>query len=179
MTQGGLKRQLQPSFSSDPQSAVAHPQLRKFAEFLDITDADRQQARLLWEILEPHIGAIVDRFYVKLQPTEIGHYVTGGQVERLKHKQRWHWEKLFASQFDDQYVCSVQRVGIRHRDLKLGSAWYVAGYILIKLDIIQAVLKTDLSMVEKGRLLRTVEKYVALDMTIALAAYENDCVIVD
>ena len=34
-------------------------------------------------------------------------------------------------------------------------------------------------MVEKGRLLRTVEKYVALDMTIALAAYENDCVIVD
>lgn len=160
-------------------TAISHSRLRKFLDFLEITEADKQQARVLWNILDPQIGEIIERFYLKIHGTEVGFHVSYDLVERLKIKQRRHWTKLFTSQFDEEYICSVQRVGIKHRDIKLGSAWYVAGYMAIKMDFILAVLKSEVPMAEKGRLLRVVEKYVALDMTIALSAYENDNAILD
>lgn len=180
MKQNGLARQSDTFHSSDAASEISHSRLRRFLDFLEITESDRQLAQQLWSIVDPEISQIIDRFYVKVHGTEIGSHVSApGLVEQLKTKQRRHWTKLFTSQFDEEYVCSVQRVGIRHRELKLDTAWYVAGYITIKMDLIQAVLKADLPMVEKGRLLRVIEKYVTLDMTIALSAYENDNAIID
>ena len=156
-----------------------HPQLESYLHLFEITDVDRDAAHLLWTVLEPQIDGIVSRFYAKIRQSEIGFHISDGTVERLKKKQREHWTKLFSSKFDEDYSRSVRRIGIRHRDIELGSSWYVAGYMVFKMDIINAILHADVSMVQRGRLLRAAEKYVALDMVIALSAYDNAGGIVD
>ena len=74
---------------------------------------------------------------------------------------------------------SVRRVGIRHRDIKLGTAWYVAGYMVLKMEIVNCILKANIPLAQKGRMLRAAEKYIALDMVIALSAYDNEAGVVD
>lgn len=158
---------------------VAQSPLKRYLRFLDISDADAPHARALWRILEPHIAEIVERFYARIRQTEVGFHVSTEMVERLQVRQKEHWAKLFASEFDESYAASVQRVGIRHRDIKLSAAWYVAGYMSLKMEIVQLVLRAEIGMAEKGRVLRVAEKYVALDMSIALSAYEDQTVLLD
>lgn len=162
-----------------PADGMPHPQVAKYIHFLEIVEADRQQAQRLWALIEPHIDGIIERFYAKLRVSAISAFITDDIVDSLKARQRKHWMRLFSSQFDQDYVFSVQRVGIRHRDINLGAAWYVAGYMALKMDFINAILKAELTAAEKGRLIKMVEKYVALDMTIALSAYEDDSYLVD
>jgi len=161
-----------------PGEAV-HPQVTKYFGLLEVGAADRQNARAFWAIAEPHMGAAVGRFYEKLRRSEVGSYISDDVVERLMQRQIQHWARLFASRFDEDYVLSVQRVGMRHRDIGLGTAWFVAGYMALKMEFIEAVLKAEIAVVEKGRILKTVEKYVALDMSIALAAYEDTRYVLD
>jgi hypothetical protein len=156
-----------------------HPQIGSYLHLFEITDADKEAAHLLWTILDPQIEGIVSRFYAKIRQSEIGFHISDGIVERLKKKQREHWTKLFSSRFDEDYSRSVHRIGIRHRDIELGSSWYVTGYMVFKMDIVNAILHADISMVQKGRLLRAAEKFIALDMMIALSAYDNAGGIVD
>ena len=157
-------------------SEALHPQIEPYLDLLEITDADKDAARLLLMILGPQIDDIIDRFYSKIRQSEVGFYIPDSIVDRLKKKQRAHWAKLFSSKFDEDYSHSVHRIGIRHRDINLGSSWYVAGCMILKMDLINAILKADVAMIQKGRLLRAAEKYVALDMVIALSAYDSGIV---
>jgi hypothetical protein len=167
------------TWSVPADSHAPHPQVVKYVGLLDIAPADTRHARAFWSIVEPQIGGIVDRFYAKLRQSEAGAFLEDDIVARLKTKQVQHWARLFASQFDEDYVCSVQRVGIRHRDIKLGTAWFVSGYMAIKMEFVEAVLKADIPSADKGEILKAVEKYVALDMSIALSAYEDESYVID
>jgi hypothetical protein len=161
------------------ESEVLQPPGEVHRRFLEIDEADKVAARSLWAILSPEISDIVGRFYAKLRRSEIAFYISDDVVERLKEKQRAHWAKLFGSQFDDEYLRSVRRVGIRHREIRLGSAWYVAGYMVLKMDIINCILRAPIPTTQKGIFLKVAEKYVALDMVIALSAYDNEVGVVD
>lgn len=160
-------------------SAVTHSPLSRYLQFLDISESDAPPARVLWSIVEPHIAGVIDSFYARIRQTEVGFHVSPEMVERLKVSQTKHWAKLFTSEFDEGYAASVQRVGIRHRDIKLSAAWYVAGYMSLKMEVVQLVLRSEMGMADKGRVLRVAEKYFALDMSIALSAYEDQTVLLD
>lgn len=147
--------------------------------FLEIAEGDKTVARSLWTLLSPQIGGIVDRFYAKLRRSEIAFHISDEMVERLKGKQRTHWARLFGSQFDQEYLRSVRRVGMRHREVKLGSAWYVAAYMILKMDIIDCILRANIPTAEKGSFIKVAEKYIALDMVIALSAYDNESGVID
>ena len=66
---------------------------------------------------------------------------------------------------------------MRHRDIALSPMWYVAGYMRLKLAFIEVIIRSDYSIVTKGQLVKTLEKYIAIDMALALSTY--DAVIVD
>lgn len=145
--------------------------LNKLLQFLEIDDAARAHARLLWATIGPQTDSIVERFYERVHEARITRHINSPAISRLKVKQKAHWAALFDSNFDDDYANSVRRIGLAHRDIALDPLWHVVGYMAIKIQMTEAVAASELTPLEKSRLLRTLDKYVAIDMGLALSAY--------
>ena len=145
--------------------------------FIEIDDETKERGHEIWQLLEPHAGAIVANFYGKVRAFEISAHVTDAAIERLKAKQKQHWASLFASQFETVYANSVRRVGIQHRDIALDPMWYVLGYMVLKIAFTEVLADAALPPIRKGRLIKALDKYVAFDMALALSTY--NAVVVD
>jgi hypothetical protein len=106
----------------------------------------------------------------------ISAHVTDAAVAVLKGKQKEQWAALFSGRFDTEYVNSVRRVGIRHRDISLNPMWYVAGYMTLKIAFTNVIAETALPPITKGRLIKTLDKFAAFDMALALSTYDAEVV---
>jgi len=143
----------------------------RLLEFLEIDEDARTRARFLGELLEPHFAAIINNLYSKVIGARVSAHISPQTVERLKPKQIEHWRALFRTTFDEDYSDSVRRIGIKHRDVDLDPAWYIAAYAILKMDFTNVIVKSDLTVVEKGHLIRTMDKYLAIDMGVSLSAF--------
>jgi len=145
--------------------------LEKLLEFLQIDSEDRASALLLSELLKPHFDRAIEEFYATVQEFKINPHVTARAIPVLKERQKQHWLSLLHSRFDSDFFASVSRIGVRHRDIELNPMWYVAGYTRLKLAFVEIIIKSDLHVVTKGQLVKTLDKYIAVDMSLALSAY--------
>lgn len=151
--------------------------IERLLRYLEI-DADAQaSAMALSQLLAPHFDRIIDEFYATVRQFEINPQVTARVIPILKEKQKQHWLALFHSRFDDDFFASVSRIGVRHRDIGLDPMWYVAGYTRLKLAFIEVIIKSDIHIATKGQMIKTLDRYVAIDMALSFSAY--DAVIVD
>jgi len=142
-------------------------------QFLEFDDETRQLGKALWEILAPRTDDVLDTFYRRVRHAGLEPPLSDASIAALKVKQRAHWRGLFCSDFDDDYVASVRRIGIRHRDIGLDLATYVAAYMALKIEFTDLVVgRPELPVLAKGRLIKTLYKYVALDMALALSTYD-------
>jgi len=146
-------------------------------QFLEIDDDTMGRGRELWELIGPHADSIIDSFYARVRTFNISPAVTDASVQRLKIRQKEHWAALFDSRFGADYIDSVCRVGVKHRDIDLNPLWYVAGYISLKIAFTDVIAKAPLPPITKGRFMKALDKYVAFDMALALSAY--NVVVVD
>lgn len=164
----------------EPEADAAPPaafmSLAKPLTFLGIGAAEKALARLLWQLIEPHADDIIDSFYARVADAQITAHVTSRAVGRLKVRQKEHWAALFGSEFNDTYANSVRRIGIRHRDIALDPLWHVAGYMMMKIEMVKVVVAAPLTPHEKGHLIKTLDKYVAIDMGLALSTYNASIV---
>lgn len=151
--------------------------IAQLLSFIDIDEAVRDRGPEIWQILEPHADAIIASFYGRVRTFEISSHIDDATVCRLMVKQKRHWQALFTSRFDDLYANSIRQVGIQHRDVALSPMWYVAGYMRLKIAFTELVAEAPLPPIQKGRLLKALDKYVAFDMALALSTY--DAVVVD
>jgi methyl-accepting chemotaxis protein len=145
--------------------------------FLEIDAETRASAVTLSQLLTPHFDTVIEEFYVAVKDFQINPHVTDKSIAALKQKQKQHWLSLFHSRFDDEFFAGVSRIGVRHRDIDLNPMWYVAGYTRLKLAFIEVIIRSDLHAITKGQLVKTLDKYVAVDMALAMSAY--DAVILD
>jgi hypothetical protein len=139
--------------------------------FVEIDDETRARGHEIWELVAPHAETIVASFYEKARAFDIGNHFTDATIERLKAKQMRHWASLFGSRFDQVYERSVFQVGIRHRDIALNPMWYILGYAVLKISFTEVIAEAALPPIRKGRLMKALDKYVALDMALALSTY--------
>jgi len=152
----------------DQTSHMVHRLLR----FLDVDDDTKAMAETLSRLLTPHLDGIIDHFYERVQDMRISVHITDEVVARLKTKQKQHWAALFASRFGPDYINGTTQIGIRHRDIDLNPMWYIAGYMKLKLAFIEVIIRSDLPAVTKGHLVKVLDKYVAIDMALALSSYD-------
>ena len=150
---------------------------QKMMRFLEIDAETRASAVTLSELLTPHFDTVIGEFYVAVKDFQINPHVTDESIAALKQKQKQHWLSLFHSRFDDEFFSGVSRIGVRHRDIDLNPMWYVAGYTRLKLAFIEVIIRSDLHAITKGQLVKTLDKYIAGDMALAMSAY--DAVILD
>jgi hypothetical protein len=143
----------------------------KLLEFLEIDSETRASASVLSDVLIPHLDDVIDRFYKRVNDYDIDAHVTDQVLPMLKAKQKQHWMGLFRSQFQEDYFASVRRIGMRHHNIALSPMWYMAGYTWLKLAFNEVIIKSELPAETKGHLVKTLDKYVAIDMALALSTY--------
>jgi protoglobin len=124
-------------------------------------------------LLEDSADGIIAGFYSSTRQSSAGLMLDELTIERLKVRQKQHWQSLFSSAFDEQYVRSVSMIGIRHHEIGLDSKWYIAGYAIIKAAFAEKIMEAPLPLKAKTALIVTLEKYVAVDMALALSAYSS------
>lgn len=140
--------------------------------FLDI-DADTIAAgEILADLLAPRLDAIIEDFYGHLRAYDISPHITAEIVPTLKHKQKQHWLALFKSGFGPDYCASARRIAIRHRDIDLNPLWYIAGYTYLKFAYAEVILSSDFKPSTQNKLVKALEKYIAIDMALALSTYD-------
>ncbi len=81
--------------------------------FLGLDARSSQHLNDAWTLIEPHLEAVLDKFYNQLIaiPALRDKIGSTDNIPRLKAAQRQHWTRLFAGDFDDAYFEAVLRVG--------------------------------------------------------------------
>ena len=138
---------------------------------IDVDEETHRDAIRLWAILEPHLDRTLTAFHTKFDRLDRRGLAHNGNRDRLQDAQARHWHRLFTSQFDPDYVKGVRRIGIRHRDLALDPTWYVTGYVVLKHAFMEIIMESGLDPGDKGRMVTTLDKYVAVDMSLGISAY--------
>lgn len=145
----------------------------KLLSFLDVDPATKRSGKILSDLLAPKLDGIIDHFYSRVQEYDINPHVTDRAVASLKISQKQHWIELFNSQFDESYLRNVRRIAVRHRDVDVDPMWYIAGYSRLKLAFIEVIIHSALPVEVKGQLIKTLDKYIAIDMALALGTYDT------
>ena len=125
----------------------------------------------VWPLIENRIESIIGNFYDDIRRSGIDIALSDETVDRLKIKQKDHWRSLFTSCFDQKYLDSASLVGIKHFQVGVDPRWYIAGYTRIKGDMIAVVHESALAAETKSRIVQALDKYVALDMALAISSY--------
>lgn len=108
-----------------------------------------------------------------MQEYDLNPHVNERSIASLRIKQKQHWIDLFNSLFDENYLRNTRRIAVRHRDVELNPMWYIAGYMRLKLASIEVILKLRLPVESNGRMIKTLNKYIAIDMALALGTYDT------
>ena len=145
----------------------------RLLRFLDVDATTKASGAILSKLLAPELDGIIEHFYGRVQEFDLNPYVTERSIASLKIKQKQHWIDLFNSQFDENYLQNARRIAVRHRDVALNPMWYIAGYMRLKLAFIEVIIKSRLPVETKGQMIKTLDKYIAIDMALALGTYDT------
>jgi hypothetical protein len=160
-----------------PESSGGSGDIRRVLQFIQVDQKTVEAGQDIFSLFEPHAEEIFKRFYERIKAFGISPHIDDKVIARLIPHQRDHWMRLFVTNFSGQYAQSVRQVGIRHRDIELSPMWFIAGYTKLKLELLQIIVSSKLSPERKGALILALEKYVAVDMGLALSVY--DSVVID
>ena len=147
--------------------------MEEIIRYLEIDARAQLLAERLWQFLEEPSTEIIASFYGNTRRSPAGLMLDETTVERLKLKQKDHWRSLFTRRFDEHYQRSVTLIGIKHHEVGLDSKWYIAGYAMMKAAFMERILEAPLPPNLKSALIVTLEKYVAVDMALALSTYSS------
>jgi hypothetical protein len=147
--------------------------MHELIRYLGIDTRAELLAERLWQLLEGSAEQIIADFYSNTRQSSAGLMLDDASIERLKVRQKQHWQSLFCSAFDQQYIRSVSMIGLKHHQIGLDSKWYIAGYAIIKAAFAEKIVEAPLPLQAKSALIVTLEKYVAIDMALALSAYSS------
>ena len=154
--------------------------LQEVAIFSGLSRDYREEAKQTWKLLEPFIERILNRFYNFIEDNGFKEEVDKATRELLIAKQYDHWKNLFRTEFTDEYINSVPKIGLTHKNINLSASTYVSGYgfLLTNMsDHVSDILKDDPELALK--LIRTINSLVLIDMSLALSVYNSEVVFVD
>jgi hypothetical protein len=147
--------------------------MEELLRFLAIDGRSRRDAEEIWPLIEHRAPEIIEGFYADVRRSNINLPLTSQMIDHLKIKQKEHWKHLFESRFDQSYFNNASLIGIKHFEIGLDARWYIAGYMKIKSEFLLEILGAPLSSPSKTQLIVTLEKYVALDMALAISSYTS------
>ncbi len=127
---------------SSTTSTQSNASLDERLDFIGLDDAALERLRSASGHIEKHLVPSLERFYGKLAKVPAVARFFDGQASmgRAQSKQAGHWSVIATGKFDQSYVESARRIGLRHAKIGLEPRWYVGGYGLILDGLIKGVL---------------------------------------
>jgi hypothetical protein len=146
--------------------------MNELLRFVGIDKEARDDASCVWLLLRAHLDRVIEDFYASVKDIDLGISIDDVMIDRLKTRQKQHWEALFGSQFDQRYFDSVSLIGIKHREIGIDPKWYIAGYADMKTRLTRVIRDSALLPTTKARLIEVLDKYVVVDMAVAVSSYD-------
>jgi signal transduction histidine kinase len=147
---------------------------RRCKAFLEITETDAANLRLLKQAFQEFGREFAERFYQHLlsHPRTASLLKDPEQLEALKKIQANYFADLLECVLDDSYFEGRLRVGLAHQRIGLEPAWYLGAYnqyIQLTFPIFAKAFGGNLEKVLP--LLLSLVKVIFLDITLALRTY--------
>jgi methyl-accepting chemotaxis protein len=156
-----------------PQQLAASINLPEMLEVLGIDANTRAQGKNLAAILDANGEPIFAKFYERITMISWAYKFKSGEIDGLRKKQLAHWKELFSGPLDVRYVRNATIVGSVHRQKGIEPLLYIVGYSIVKSLFLELIAKMDLAPVDKGRLMMALEKYISLDVGLAMVGYSG------
>ncbi|MGV6876139.1 protoglobin domain-containing protein [Pseudochelatococcus sp. B33] len=153
--------------------------------FLGIDAEVTATLRELYPAVKQEMPGILDAFYAHIMARPDIALLFGSTpekaqatVQHARQGQIAHWDRLFSGKFDDEYVTSVQKIGMVHSRIGLEPSRYIGGYLIVLDHLNTLVSRITASRLnpaagrEKAlRMMNSVARAVMLDMDIAISTY--------
>ena len=154
--------------------AVLHNRLDQM-RFMRINEARQKALKEFWPFVEKAMPGILEDFYNQLTvEPELVRIMGSHQLPRLKSIQVEHWKRLFAGNFDEDYIQSVRASGRAHHRIGLAAFWYVGGYSLVLSHLTNLAITVYRKKSHRlSEVIGAVNAAVMLDMGLAISAYEE------
>ncbi|MBO3758826.1 globin-coupled sensor protein [Ciceribacter sp. L1K22] len=115
------------------------------SERLAFLDLDEKSCETLTELrptLDTELGPVLDAFYAKVgaHPRLARFFRDGSHMAAAKNAQVGHWGKVASGRFDRAYVDGVTSIGRAHARTGLEPRWYIGGYSMLLVGLIDRVL---------------------------------------
>jgi len=119
-----------------------HTDLAERLAFIGLDAASLAELAASSRHIEKHLTPALDRFYEKLAgvPAVARFFEGKTQMDRAQGKQTDHWKAIATGRFDEDYVASSRRIGLRHARIGLEPRWYIGGYGMILEGLIGGVM---------------------------------------
>jgi len=153
-------------------------------DFIKLDAAARQRIAALAPLLNETLPGALDNFYAQVTrtPETAKFFSSPADVARAKETQLRHWKAVGSGVFDDNYVATVRRIGLRHAQIGIEPQWYIGGYALLLEAMVEAVLRERWpkgvlnrnrgeASKETAASIAALIKAVMLDVDMSLAAY--------
>jgi len=136
-------------------------------------------AGVFWRAILPEFDEIIHRFYAHiLEHRKYRKFIPDPAIiDRLKVTQKAHWDRLFTSKLDDDYVYQVVAAAEAHIKIRMPTYHYMAAYTIF-LDELHAAAYRHFS--EEGdtviAIVKAINKLVIIDMDLTLSVYMKELV---
>ena len=143
--------------------------------FLQIDDDTCRTLRDFRGVLADKIDSLIDAFYdhVGSHPDVARLFASPSRMAHAAAMQKKHWlDKVFAGNFDDDYLVKVTEIGKIHQRVGLAPCWYTAGYCFVLNKVFSLVLTTYRKKPDMAlKVITAINKAAYLDMDLATSVY--------
>lgn len=149
-----------------------NPDLSTRLRFLNIDQESKEALQRSLPVLEKNFDTILTGFYEHVTQYQNLAEKFQGSVEPAKNKQKEHWRNLFSGEFSDQYYQNIKHIGNVHYKIQLEPKWYIGGYALAMVSIVDAFISEYHKKPEELKIaLKSMIRASMLDMDLALTTY--------
>jgi signal transduction histidine kinase len=151
---------------------------QELQQYVGWTEEDARLVRYVAAVLEPHLPALIDDFYVEIERhADARKVITGGrpQVERLKGTLLAWLRELFSGRYDQDYVARRWRVGWRHVEIGLDQVYTNVALSRLRRGLLAALETCRVDRGAEGLAVRrSLNTLLDLDLAIIEDAYQTE-----
>lgn len=150
--------------------ATPEASLQEMKDWVGFTDADSERLNSLLPLVEPHLEAVIDRFYDEILHHSGSRNVLSGpeQVIRLRRTLIVWLREVFRGPHDDDYASRRRAIGRRHVEVELPERYMFTAMHLVQTELGE-ILRAELD--DPWPAIESIRRICTLDLALMTGTY--------
>jgi len=152
--------------------------IAKYIDFMSPAGSSTASAQKAWNMLQPALPGILDRFYASLLAQDELRQKMGDHqkdTSGLKGAQTKHWDYIFNNEPDLEFIGQAARIGKAHVRIGLKAEWLMSAFGRMLNETLPYIVKKN--RFSQGAMIDAMQAVVTrffLDMIMAQRAFETE-----